>query len=246
MKTRKKIEAKIENDSESEKISRKKEDFHPTPAEYLHLLYAVAEQFHARYRYQYDLCELVSMGYFGLHTSCIKYTRDISESFETYAISLIRFSIFDQMRNVDHLSRKDREMWKTYIREEREQAQSLGRYPTHEEIIEASKIKSSAFVPVLFFESSVISNRNQEFELDQIEEPEEEKDVEQVIDLLEAMKQLDPVLRESLQKRFFENKDLSVIGQEAGITKAGALVRIQKGIAQLRTIMLKREKEHAL
>lgn len=237
MKTSKKIKAKIEIESKSEKIPPKSKDFQPVPAEQLHILYATAEQIYPRISRYYSLLEIVSMGFFGLDKACKNYNISLGITFPSYASQLIRFSIIDQMREQDYLSVKDRRAWKQYTTEEERYSHILGRYPTHTEVLDLLNIPRQYITPILLFESSMVLNREEGLDLSFIPDKEPEIDICEGIDLKDMIERLDEPVKSTVKKKYLSGLSSQRIADEERLSESGVYLRLQKGINQLRSMV---------
>jgi RNA polymerase sigma factor for flagellar operon FliA len=78
--------------------------------------------------------DVLSWGVLGLLDAVETYNPERRTKFETYAISKIRWSILDEMRKADSLSRRARRRFREMDLVKGELAQRLGRVPTEEEV----------------------------------------------------------------------------------------------------------------
>lgn len=78
--------------------------------------------------------DVLSWGVLGLLDAVETYNPGRSTKFETYAISKIRWSILDEMRKADSLTRRARRRFREIDLVKGELAQRLGRVPTEEEV----------------------------------------------------------------------------------------------------------------
>ena len=82
-----------------------------------------------------DQEDVISSGLFGLLNAVETYDPERRTKFESYAISKIRWSILDEMRKVDPLSRRARLRAHQTERARDELVQKLGRAPTESELV---------------------------------------------------------------------------------------------------------------
>src|ERR687890_1590672 len=82
-----------------------------------------------------DQEDVVASGLFGLLNAVETYDPERRTKFESYAISKIRWSILDELRKVDPLSRRTRMRVHQIERAKDELVQKLGRAPTESELV---------------------------------------------------------------------------------------------------------------
>jgi RNA polymerase sigma factor for flagellar operon FliA len=101
---------------------------------YSPLVKYVAARVSSRMTGPLDQEDVVSWGLFGLLDAVETYDPGRRTKFESYAISKIRWSILDELRKVDPLSRRTRLRMREAERARHELAQKLGRAPTEAEV----------------------------------------------------------------------------------------------------------------
>ena len=84
-----------------------------------------------------ELEDVLSWGVFGLLEAVETYDPDRQTKFESYAISKIRWSILDELRRLDPLTRRVRSRAREAEAARAQLAQRLGRAPTEEEVARA-------------------------------------------------------------------------------------------------------------
>ncbi len=93
--------------------------------------------------------DLVSYGIFGLIDAIDKFEPERGIKFETYAISRIKGAILDGLRSNDWVPRSVRQKAKDLEKTCIELENSLGRYPTDQEIAEAMQLSMAEFNQLL-------------------------------------------------------------------------------------------------
>jgi RNA polymerase sigma factor for flagellar operon FliA len=101
---------------------------------YSPLVRYVAARISSRMTAPLDQEDIVSWGLLGLLDAVETYDPERRTKFESYAISKIRWSILDELRKVDPLSRRARLRMRETERARNELAQELGRVPTEPEV----------------------------------------------------------------------------------------------------------------
>ena len=87
-----------------------------------------------------DREDLIGYGTIGLIESIDRFDQTRNSSFESFAMTRIRGSIYDQLRAADHLSRGSRKKVKSLVKATQEMEQRLGRYPSDNEIAGELKV----------------------------------------------------------------------------------------------------------
>lgn len=87
-----------------------------------------------------DKDDLIGYGTIGLIEAVDRFDHTRNSSFESFAVTRIRGSIYDQLRAQDHLSRGSRKRVKDLLKAAGELEQRLGRYPSDNELAQELSI----------------------------------------------------------------------------------------------------------
>ena len=87
-----------------------------------------------------DREDLIGYGTIGLIEAIDRFDQSRNSNFESFAMTRIRGSIYDQLRAADHLSRGSRKRVKNLIKVTQEMEQRLGRYPSDGELAGELKV----------------------------------------------------------------------------------------------------------
>lgn len=101
---------------------------------YLPLVRGIANGIRQRLPESVDVDDLVQTGVMGLFQALENYQPDSGVPFELYAKHRVRGAVLDGLRRLDWVSRDQRKRYKAIDAATEEQAQKLGRVPTHEEV----------------------------------------------------------------------------------------------------------------
>lgn len=198
-----------------------------------------------------DTGDLISFGMFGLIDALDKYDLRREVKFESYAVTRIRGSIIDELRNLDWIPRSVRAKAKEVERTYAELSAQLQRHPTDEELAAALKITPDALAQVF----SQVSYANV-LALDEMLHGSEDDPSSKLSDTLEDPRAADPVRMfeehetkyflaraiKSLPERekavitlyYFEGLTLSEIGSVFGVTESRVSQIHTKAVIALR------------
>ena len=112
--------------------------------QYMPQVERIAKQIGARLTANVELDDLIQVGMIGLMDALQRYEHGES-SFEAYAYHRIKGSIYDDLREKDHLPRSVRQMRKQFDRTRQQLSHALGRHPTDQEMASALGIEPDEF-----------------------------------------------------------------------------------------------------
>lgn len=253
---KKRILEKFKNKEEKELWYEYKKTKDPEIREYFVIKYAplvkyVAGKVAIGMPQQVEFDDLVSYGSFGLLDAIEKYDPDRDIKFKTYAMTRIRGSIFDELRNIDWVPRTLRQKAKQLETIIQTLENKLGHSVDDEEIAKEMGI-SNQELQELFSKisgASVISLNDVWFAgeendqlsfLDTIESPEslnpenviEKEEIRNVI--VEAIKQLPDKEKKVIVLYYYEDLTLKEIGEVLEVTESRVSQLHTKAILRLR------------
>ncbi len=118
------------------KKNRLKDEHHALVEQYLPLVHHIVGRLNISLPPGLDRDDLFSVGVLGLMKAAATYKKSRGASFKTYAYTLIRGAILDEVRRADPVPRSVREKSKNLEINRKELSGELGRSPTREELAE--------------------------------------------------------------------------------------------------------------
>ncbi len=198
-----------------------------------------------------DFEDLCSYGSIGLIEAVERYDPSISIKFQTYAISRIRGSMIDHLRNIDWIPRSLRKKIKDYEKAALEIENEKGEMPTDEEIAkklnldvkDTLKIKNEVNrTQILSLEEYLFKSEKSFDEISDVEDTNilDPKNVISKMELLEVLKSAISKLkkREQLILQLYYYEDLN-------LKEIGAVLKISESrVSQLHSHILSKLKNH--
>jgi RNA polymerase sigma factor for flagellar operon FliA len=195
--------------------------------------------------------ELVSSGVIGLLGAIETYDPEREAKFQTYAISKIRWSILDELRKEDHVSRRIRARAKETERAKDALTQRMKRTPTEVEIAQELDISVSDYRNFLQqYSQSQLDSLDEPVETDagsytigrQLssgeEDPSESVEREEVRQqLVQAMTELNERERTVVTLYFYEGLTLREIGQALQLTEGRISQIMRRTLEKLRSFL---------
>jgi RNA polymerase sigma factor for flagellar operon FliA len=194
-----------------------------------------------------DVREFLGAGVMGLHEAAQRFDRERRVTFRTFARARVRGAMVEELRNRDHLTRRQR----AKVRKLRELVDTLsaqfGRAPTTEEIARRADMRAddvSSFLQ-LGVETASLEEENEQGlrHIDRLADdgrhsPRDEVDFAMTRDLLrESIKQLDPRDQQLLYFRHEQGLSVQEIAEAFGVS-AGRISQMHSAaIQKLRVLM---------
>jgi RNA polymerase sigma factor for flagellar operon FliA len=181
--------------------------------------------------------DLIGAAHVGVARALSRHRGDLDATFEAFAIKHARGAVFDEMRKLDPLSRRDRRRARQVARVQAALQQRLGRNPDEMEMARAMEMDLTSYRRLREQMDYRLSN---EVELvrvdrsaeDELEEREQERLMRSAVN--EALQKLPPREAETITATFTREKLTAEIGQSLGISE-GRVSQLRKaGLLRLR------------
>jgi RNA polymerase sigma factor for flagellar operon FliA len=217
---------------------------------YSPLVRYVAGRISARVSGPLDREDVISWGVLGLLDAIETYDPERRTKFESYAISKIRWSILDELRRADPLTRRVRRRAREVDLTKGELAQRLGRVPTEEEVARelgvgiaehraflerCSRAQVGSLEARLESEDSLGAELHQRVADSRAADPESAAEAAELrAQLLEAIKTLGEQERVVTTFYFYEGLTLREIGGALNLTEGRISQILHRALAKLR------------
>lgn len=185
---------------------------------YLPLVIKLVRRICIQTGYQIQPEELLSTGVLGLHEAVRRYDAKLNDNFRAFAALRIRGAVLDELRKIDPLSRRQRNLTKQLHKLEHQLTADLGRHPTHAELAVKLDVDETEVDELLDESHHTVSLNNEAGEgleyIDTIESnswlgPDESADYSSRKELMKmALKKLSPKEQQLLYFRHYQ--ELSV------------------------------------